>query len=696
MRTFPFFAGLLGLGLLGSSAMGQFVEPPVAVDVNPDPTIVEIFLEASDTTKQYLPGATTAVSAYNGTVPGPTIEANVGDTLIVHFTNNLSISTTVHWHGVETPAQMDGSHIAQKPIPPGGTFDYEFDLLTASLFWYHPHVRTHEKVESGLYGALLVRDPVGEAGLGLPANERILMVDDILLDAGNQIETHDPADPLEKIEQTLNGREGNHLMINGKIGAVLPVTNGVPERWRIVNVANTKFFRLSWETPDGGNVQQVYRIGGDGGLLEAPLLKDPIDIIIVPPVQGPGSDGNNGGADHFSNADPELGIFVTPGERADVVFTPDGFDGGTIALRSHDWNRGAHAVIPNPDMSGTFVLGDDVTDGNGAAVDILRMLVSGPPATPYIPPANLRTITPIDPNEVVGTLNIIMGHQLPPLPASGDVKLFVQMVNGMPKPMPLMTPLEAYDVEIGSTYLWEVKNLTHMDHPFHTHGWTFQPFEIEYTHVSDPLQNHVDPIPYIENKDTFRVPGRTDPMPFSSNTTLRAYATFTDAGRVGEVTAEGLYPEDDTSGGWLAHCHILEHSAHGMMTFFETREPDALYHLLGNGLAGAAGIPVLRIGGDLTAGSPATLDVSNAAPSAFGGVFIGTSLAPQPLFGGTLIPSINVLRLFGTNASGELSLGTSWPAGLPPGTEFFWQYWVEDVGAPEGYAATNAVKTITP
>ncbi len=692
MRTL-ILSSLAVTAVLGTASAQSFTQPPVAVDVNPDPDIVEVFLEASETTKQYLPGAATAVMAYNGTVPGPTIEAKVGDTLIVHFTNNLSIDTTVHWHGVETPANMDGSHIAQRPIPPGGTFDYEFDLLTPSLFWYHPHVRTNEMVESGLYGALLVRDPVGEAGLGLPATEKILLLDDILLDTTtNQIDTHDPADPLVKVEQTLNGRSGNFLLVNGQVAPIsLGMTNGAPERWRMVNTANVRFFRLSFETPleGAGPKQMVYRIGGDGGLIEHPLQKDPIDIILgVPDQDGP---------DHYSNGDPDLGIFLTPGERADVVWTPDAPPGvASLLVRNHDWNRGAHAVMYNPDMSGTIVLGDDTMDGLGLSQPLFRIGVSGAQQTPYTPPADLRTITPIDPLEVVGTLNLVMGHQLPPLPPTGDVKLFTQMVAGNPAPMPLISPLEAYDVEVGSTYIWEVRNLTHMDHPFHTHGWTFQPFEIEYFHVSDPTLNYVETIDVLENKDTFRVPGRKDAVPFSSNTTLRAYATFNDDGREGTVRAQGLYPSDTESGGWLAHCHILEHSKNGMMTFFEAHYPGDTEFLLGNGLAGTAGIPELRIGGDLTAGSPTTLTVRNAAPSAFGGVFLSSALNPQPLFGGTLIPDLQILKFFATDPAGELDLATSWPVGLPAGTEFFWQYWVTDAGGPEGYAASNAVQTVTP
>jgi FtsP/CotA-like multicopper oxidase with cupredoxin domain len=54
---------------------------------------------------------------------------------------------------------MDGSNISQKAMPPGGYFRYEFNLLEASTFWYHPHIQTNEQVEKGFYGALIVHDP---------------------------------------------------------------------------------------------------------------------------------------------------------------------------------------------------------------------------------------------------------------------------------------------------------------------------------------------------------------------------------------------------------------------------------------------------------------------------------------------------------------------------------------------------------
>ncbi len=65
----------------------------------------------------------------------------------------------MHWHGVRVPNGMDDvPHMTQPPIAPGGTFTYEFTPKDAGTFWFHPHVRSSEQVERGLYGRLIVED----------------------------------------------------------------------------------------------------------------------------------------------------------------------------------------------------------------------------------------------------------------------------------------------------------------------------------------------------------------------------------------------------------------------------------------------------------------------------------------------------------------------------------------------------------
>ena len=139
------WAGSCGSGELVGASFERTVRPALAVDINPDPDIVEVELTAMESRLQILAGLETEVYAYNGVIPGPIIEAKIGDRLIVHFCNDLPVETTVHWHGVETPANMDGSNMAQLKVPPGGTFRYEFPLLEAGTFWFHPHVRTHRQ-----------------------------------------------------------------------------------------------------------------------------------------------------------------------------------------------------------------------------------------------------------------------------------------------------------------------------------------------------------------------------------------------------------------------------------------------------------------------------------------------------------------------------------------------------------------------
>lgn len=98
------------------------IAPQSAEDLNPDPTVVEVELIASVEQVKFGKSQWTDVWTYNGSTPGPTIEANIGDTIVVHFYNLLPEETTVHWHGVEVPANMDGSHIAQTPSHPADTF----------------------------------------------------------------------------------------------------------------------------------------------------------------------------------------------------------------------------------------------------------------------------------------------------------------------------------------------------------------------------------------------------------------------------------------------------------------------------------------------------------------------------------------------------------------------------------------------
>ncbi len=90
----------------------------------------------------------------NGSMPGPTVKAKVGDTLRIYVTNNLDTETSIHWHGILLPNRMDGvPYITTPPIMPHETFTYEFPVKHSGTYWYHAHSGLQE--QQGVYGSII-------------------------------------------------------------------------------------------------------------------------------------------------------------------------------------------------------------------------------------------------------------------------------------------------------------------------------------------------------------------------------------------------------------------------------------------------------------------------------------------------------------------------------------------------------------
>jgi FtsP/CotA-like multicopper oxidase with cupredoxin domain len=175
------------------------------------------------------------VWAYNGQVPGPILRATVGERLRVRFTNRLPIDTTVHWHGVRVPNAMDGSPgLTQPPVRPGETFVYEFVPKDAGTFWFHPHLRSSEQVERGLFGVLLVDEPAPPPF----TRDAVWVLDDWRLDADGEIDPrfNTPHDLMH------DGRWGNVVTVNGQLRETLEVRPGERLRLRLLNTANGRVF----------------------------------------------------------------------------------------------------------------------------------------------------------------------------------------------------------------------------------------------------------------------------------------------------------------------------------------------------------------------------------------------------------------------------------------------------------------------
>ncbi|MBL1276104.1 MAG: multicopper oxidase family protein [Ectothiorhodospiraceae bacterium] len=506
-------------------------------DINPDPRIVEINLEAREDYVELIPGVPSKVYTYNGSVPGPLIRGTVGDTLIIHFTNNLTEPTTIHWHGLRLPADMDGSSVAQNPLQPGESFTYKYELKEASLFWYHPHVRSNEQVEKGLAGALLVSEKKHDLDKRIrKVKQKILILDDVLLDADGQIEEAFVGTQEEVLLKKINGRTGNTLLVNGREMPTMHVKSGEPIRWRMVNIANTRFMRVS--VPG----HKLTRIGGDGGLLETPI-KDMDDVFLV------------------------------PGQRADVMFVPKGKPGSELIVYWKDTKRGRHSI--NIMDNGMVMMGHDELDGNYPDIPLMRIVFKKghKHAKKLKLPHKLRTIEPID---VAGAAETTLkfGHSMPK--ADGSIKF---LING--KTFRDVTTHDAPDAQVGETQVWNLVNMTGGDHPFHLHGFFFQVMETIY---KDPAGNvlKVVPAPPLENVDMVNLPARNGPrgsvtitkiaINFSPAEGLTAADIAANGGTSVIENADLEMGQRGRAGGWQFHCHILEHADTGMMSFVEVFE----------------------------------------------------------------------------------------------------------------------------
>ena len=275
----------------------------IPVDKNPDPRILEVDLEARVTELEVLPGKKTKMWTYNGGLPGPLLRANVGDTLIVHFKNQLPEPTTIHWHGLRIPADMDGNGMVT--VPSGGSFDYRFTLPDAGTFWYHPHHRSAAQVGYGLYGPLVVDDPRAPK---LGADSTLVLSDASIDDDGTLLNAT-TGGPIAD----LFGREGGHMLVNGRERPMLHARAGAPLRLRMINASRSRFYRMALDGHD------FTIVGGDGGLRETPLVNRETMIV--------------------------------PGERVEVVIVPHGEPGKVWTLNWLPFERGfgtAFARTPEP------------------------------------------------------------------------------------------------------------------------------------------------------------------------------------------------------------------------------------------------------------------------------------------------------------------------------------------------------------
>lgn len=269
--------------------------------------VVDVDLVASEGEIELIDGSTTKVWSYNNSIPGPEIRLKLGDRLKINFRNDLLQETTIHFHGMRVPNQMDGvPGVTQDPIKPGESFVYNFVPKDPGTFWFHPHVRTSEQVERGLYGVIVVEDDFKYS------QDRVLVLDDWRILENHQI------DPRFNTPHDLShdGRWGNLVTVNSSSNYKLEGSPGERVRLRFVNTSNGRVYNLDFGqlkpkviAVDGMYVKEVF----DANNFDlAPGNRIDVDVIIP-------EEGIYAIYDVFTRGQIRLVSIIAKGEKVDTA-----------------------------------------------------------------------------------------------------------------------------------------------------------------------------------------------------------------------------------------------------------------------------------------------------------------------------------------------------------------------------------------
>lgn len=299
-------AGTAGLAILGPKISNWVTDtsvekvplenalaiPPLYEgEVNDGVRQFQLTLESGST--GIIPGKVTPTWGVNGAFLGPTLRATRGETVQVEAQNNLDEETSLHWHGMDLPSEMDGGPHQMIAADANWLPSWEIDQPAATL-WYHPHPhgKTARHTWNGIAGMFIVDD---DEGATLPSEYGVddvpLIVQDRAFSGDGEFKTEDRA----------FGYFGDHILVNGTDGARFDINRRLT-RFRILNGSNTRWYNLAFSD------ERPFRlIATDSGYV-----------------------GEN---------PPELtSLLISPGERAEIVveFAP----GDDVVLFNKDISAG--------------------------------------------------------------------------------------------------------------------------------------------------------------------------------------------------------------------------------------------------------------------------------------------------------------------------------------------------------------------
>jgi FtsP/CotA-like multicopper oxidase with cupredoxin domain len=256
-----------------SSALLPLAQLPLAAPSN------EVLLQngeeytlTASMVRKVVNGEEVRMLAYNGSIPGPTIRVTQGAEVKIRFVNDIDSGSTIHSHGVRLDNAFDGvPGVTQPLVMPGESFEYTIKFPDAGVYWYHPHFDEPYEQMMGLYGNFVVTPLDG--AYWSPVNREIpITLGDILIGADGQ-----PV-PFTKgrTDHTLMGRYGNVLLTQGATDHKLTAKKGEVVRLYLTNVANATPFNF---TIPGVKMKLV---GSDNGRYEHEMF---VDGVILGPSE---------------------------------------------------------------------------------------------------------------------------------------------------------------------------------------------------------------------------------------------------------------------------------------------------------------------------------------------------------------------------------------------------------------------------
>lgn len=419
---------IAGSGLANSLAFSQAATRPLPIIPMTDfigGIEDRILLALRPSTHDFGTGAKSATFGINNNYFGPALRVKQGQTLPFDVTNGIDNPSTLHWHGLHIPGDVDGG--PHQEIEPGQTWSPDVPIVQrASMNWFHSHThgRTAQQTYNGLAGLLLIEDDASLSA-DLPqtygVDDFTLVLQDKMFDASGHMSYTLTGEVFE------DGFQGDTLILNG---AIAPVRQSVPRgliRLRILNACNSRFLSLSMANGP------VHVIATEGGFLSSRVESE--------------------------------SILMSPGERYEILVDMNAAGTNSLMVGFEAEGEGALGFI-------TGLFGDGTTK-----LPALTLQSNGETGFTGSLPKQLATLDMPKREDASVTrsfqLNMGEGEQLAALAlAWGNIcgeGVGGMGINGQPMKMDRIDE----QVRKGDTEIWRIA-VDDMLHPFHIHGCSFR------------------------------------------------------------------------------------------------------------------------------------------------------------------------------------------------------------------------------